>query len=107
MFMKLLVLINTPFLFNAKAASLDLRDDTPTVAGQAFNVWQALNVTVGGKLYLGEPFEKPCFSTFDGSPINPDPAACVTIQQNYTDPSFRVQQFGAYMLVCCTLYSRS
>ncbi len=62
--------------------------------------WNALNATVGGRLHATLPFELPCFSTFDGRPVDVDPSACATVQLNYTQAKFRLQHFGAYMDVC-------
>ncbi|THH00708.1 hypothetical protein EW026_g1844 [Hermanssonia centrifuga] len=61
--------------------------------------WAALNTTVSGRLYATVPFELPCFSTYNGHPVTTDAAACTSIQDNYTDPVFRVAHFGAYMIV--------
>lgn len=58
-----------------------------------------LNATVGGRLKAAIPFESPCFSTVQGHSVPIDPAACAEIQASYTDPTFRVKHFGAYMLV--------
>lgn len=65
--------------------------------------WNALNTSVGGRLYTTTPFELPCFSTFDGQPVTADPAACASIQGNYTDGVFRVERFSAYMDVSVTV----
>ncbi|KAI0712970.1 FAD-binding domain-containing protein [Cerioporus squamosus] len=57
-----------------------------------------LNTTVGGRLNRAVPFEAPCFSTVEGKSVPVDAAACAAIQSNYSDPLFRVTNFGAYML---------
>lgn len=95
----LLFLVHTALLTTSYAAFLNVRDDETLIAGASLRAWNDLNTTIGGRLHVGEPFEKACFSTFNGNPINPDASACSALQQNYTNPLFRVQQFGAYMLV--------
>lgn len=70
---------------------------SPAVACLTPN-WNALNASVGGRLHATIPFELPCFSTFGGESVVPDPAACAMTQENYTDPVFRVARFGAYMI---------
>ncbi|KAJ3491203.1 hypothetical protein NLI96_g878 [Meripilus lineatus] len=94
----LLFLVHTALLTTSYAAFLNVRDDETLIAGASLRAWNDLNTTIGGRLHVGEPFEKACFSTFNGNPINPDASACSALQQNYTNPLFRVQQFGAYML---------
>ncbi|KAH9930523.1 FAD-binding domain-containing protein [Epithele typhae] len=47
-----------------------------------------LNLTLGGRVHKAVPFEKPCFSTYEGKRNT----------GNYTDPTWRVNNFGAYML---------
>ncbi|OCL14667.1 isoamyl alcohol oxidase [Glonium stellatum] len=43
------------------------------------------------------PLSLPCFSTYNGHPIQRDVTACVAIQANYTLDTFRSPQFGAFM----------
>ncbi|KAI0777356.1 FAD-binding domain-containing protein [Trametes elegans] len=57
----------------------------------------ALNATVGGRLQTAVPFERPCFSIYEGKEVGDDPAECSVVQGNYADPSFRVNRFAAYM----------
>lgn len=45
--------------------------------------WAALNQTVGGRLHVGEPWAKPCFSIFNEGQIQPDTGACEEIQKTY------------------------
>ncbi|KAJ7866509.1 FAD-binding domain-containing protein [Mycena leptocephala] len=58
--------------------------------------WQ-LNATVGGRLHAATPFALPCFSKFDGQPVEVNQAACAVIQANYTNPEFRMASFSANM----------
>ncbi|KAF9561165.1 FAD-binding domain-containing protein [Agrocybe pediades] len=56
-----------------------------------------LNNSLGGRLAVGTPWAKPCFSSFNGVPQKPDAAACSFVQQNYFDVHLpRSQAFGAY-----------
>ena len=58
-----------------------------------------LNVSVGGRLHAATPFENACFSILQGQHVNVSAAACAALQANYTNPVYRVDHFGAYMLV--------
>lgn len=69
--------------------------------------WEALNTTLGGKLYTALPFSAPCFSVVDGVNVTTDTTACAAIEANYTNPLYRVEQFGAWMLVRITIYSHT
>ncbi|KAH9849044.1 FAD-binding domain-containing protein [Lenzites betulinus] len=80
------------------ALSVFPRNATTTLTQDLFSAYDALNVTVGGRLRTAEPFEKPCFSTYQGKPNKVDPVACAAVQASYTDPTYRVKQFGGYML---------
>ncbi|TFK79160.1 hypothetical protein K466DRAFT_606358 [Polyporus arcularius HHB13444] len=62
------------------------------------SAFSSLNATVGGRLKRAVPFEAPCFSIVEGQSVHVDTAACSAIQASYTDPTFRVTHFGAYML---------
>ncbi|GJE86543.1 FAD-binding domain-containing protein [Phanerochaete sordida] len=57
----------------------------------------ALNASVGGHLHLATPFALPCFSSFQGKSVSPDPVECDAIQANYTDSVMRSEHFGAMM----------
>ncbi|KAK7689560.1 hypothetical protein QCA50_007352 [Cerrena zonata] len=69
-----------------------------TIAGISSEHWDALNTTVNGRLSVSIPFSKPCFSSFEGQPVQPDQSACSAIQKNYTDAVTRVNDFSAYMI---------
>jgi hypothetical protein len=63
--------------------------------------WQALNRTVGGRLYHGVPVAKPCFSQF--SPTNgtmdsesPNQEACAQVMAGYDTSGYITNQFGGY-----------
>ena len=91
----------------AFAASASVTPSVATTASASsaslFSALGALNATVGGRLKKATPFEAPCFSTVEGKQVQVDAAACAAIQGNYTDPTFRVTHFGAYMLVSIRL----
>ncbi|EIW51643.1 FAD-binding domain-containing protein [Trametes versicolor FP-101664 SS1] len=82
----------------ALALSLSPRNTTVQSTQQLLSAYQLLNFTVGGRLASAVPLEKPCFSSYEGKPVAANSAACAAVQANYTDPTFRVTQFGAYML---------
>ena len=67
---------------------------------ELYNAFDLLNVTVGGRLHTALPFERACFSIVEGKHVNVSEAACAALQANYTNPVYRVEHFGAYMLVC-------
>ena len=77
-------------------AVADLLDASQSSLYSAFHL---LNATVGGRLRIAVPFENACFSTVEGQHVNVSAAACATLHANYTNPVYRVDYFGAYMLV--------
>ncbi|KAJ7822099.1 hypothetical protein B0H14DRAFT_2370924 [Mycena olivaceomarginata] len=60
--------------------------------------WNVLNTTVGGRLLQGVPFSSPCFSSLDGHPTTPNPAACDAVRSGYDDELVRANVSGAYMI---------
>ncbi|KAF8886615.1 FAD-binding domain-containing protein [Gymnopilus junonius] len=54
---------------------------------------QNLNSTVGGRLYVGIPWAEPCFSSFNGNPVTPDPVQCAFVQQNFFNNHLNRSQF--------------
>ena len=79
-------------------AAADLLDVT-LQSSSLSSAFRALNSTVGGRLGTAVPFEKACFSIVEGQHVNVSAAACAALQANYTNPLYRVDYFGAYMLV--------
>ncbi|KDQ63022.1 hypothetical protein JAAARDRAFT_120376 [Jaapia argillacea MUCL 33604] len=69
-------------------------------------LWDSLNVTVGGRLAQGTPVSLPCFNTYDGQSYQRNGTACAAVESGYTSPSFRVENFGAYMQASL-LFSRT
>lgn len=55
------------------------------------------NSYLDGRIHLNEPLAKPCFSNYNGQPVQPNYDLCLEIQQNYHDPDFRFSHAGAYM----------
>lgn len=45
--------------------------------------WSALNATLGGRLYYGQPWAKPCFSTYNGNNVQPNEQECRYVQENF------------------------
>ncbi|KAJ7485420.1 FAD-binding domain-containing protein [Mycena latifolia] len=66
-----------------------IRDVTPAQ-------WSALNATIGGRLHVGIPLARPCF-TLATTAGSTDPSECAAIRQGWLDSLFLVEQFGAYM----------
>jgi hypothetical protein len=86
--------------------------DVPT------STWQALNATVKGRLHVGIPYARPCFSLAGNNTGGTANAAeCAAVQKNYLNPGTpplwhypedeltsnvtdsRLPEFGAYMAV--------
>jgi hypothetical protein len=63
-------------------------------------VLRALNATVKGRLHTAKPVSAPCYSTFNGTYVGRDESACTAVEAGYTSPTFRVANFGAYMVRC-------
>ncbi|KAJ7359197.1 FAD-binding domain-containing protein [Mycena albidolilacea] len=62
--------------------------------------WKALNSSIGGKLHVGTPVGRPCF-TLAGTGVagSTDPTECATVRQGWGNSLFLVEQFGAYLNV--------
>ncbi|KAF9532779.1 FAD-binding domain-containing protein [Crepidotus variabilis] len=43
----------------------------------------AFNQSVGGRLNLGVPWPKPCFSVYNNASVTPDTEACAAVQKDY------------------------
>lgn len=66
-------------------------------ASQASWGIKSLNHSVDGRLRVNEPFARPCFSKYNGQPVNRDEAACAERKANYNLPSYRIQFSSGYM----------
>ncbi|KAJ7185528.1 FAD-binding domain-containing protein [Mycena filopes] len=58
--------------------------------------WTALNASIGGRLHVGIPLARPCFTLADTAG-SVDSNECAAVRQGWTNSSFLVEQFGAYM----------
>lgn len=85
------------FIFSVSSAARVVAD--VPASSISSSQWQTLNDTLGGKLRTALPVSAPCFSTVNGVNVTVDSEACSNVEANYTDPLYRVEQFGAYMLV--------
>jgi hypothetical protein len=82
------------------SASLLLAAKNAVQAASVSSVeWQALNISVGGRLHKGAPLALPCFSNYNGVDSAANPSACAIVESEYTDATFRSNNFGAYMQV--------
>ncbi|KAH9484479.1 FAD-linked oxidoreductase [Psilocybe cubensis] len=87
----------------AVGASLSL---TPITFGQSplcgslaptATEWSALNETVEGRLYHGQPWAKSCFSTYNGNIVQRNEDECKYVQENFFNSHVnRSHAFGAY-----------
>ncbi|KAJ7754480.1 FAD-binding domain-containing protein [Mycena metata] len=58
--------------------------------------WAALNSSIGGRLHVGIPLARPCFTLADTAG-NINATECAAVRQGWTNNLFLVEQFGAYM----------
>jgi hypothetical protein len=72
-----------------------LRQSSGSATSAAPN-YNALNQTLKGTLARGIPVAEPCYSSYSGSPVKPNPAQCSTVQAGYTDELFIAENFGGY-----------
>ncbi|KAJ3497149.1 hypothetical protein NLG97_g2120 [Lecanicillium saksenae] len=63
----------------------------------------SLNRTLGGRVQRVEPLALPCFSSFEGQPVDKDEAMCSERQANYTNPLYRRELPGGYMYDTSTI----
>lgn len=61
--------------------------------------WTALNQSVGGRLEVGYPLAKPCYSFYNGKAMIPNTAQCAAVQNGSTDELYIASQYGGYMNV--------
>lgn len=55
------------------------------------------NSQLNGRIHPVEPLARPCFSSYNGQPVQPDHDLCLEVQQNYSVPKYRFSHAGAYM----------
>lgn len=90
-----LMSIPRPFamLLRSLASSSTLNASTP-----AAQDWIALNASVNGRLQIGYPWSKPCFSFYDGAPSSPNATECAYVEANtYNNHLNRSNVFGTFM----------
>ncbi|KAH8901275.1 FAD-binding domain-containing protein [Thozetella sp. PMI_491] len=63
----------------------------------AYAPWDALNITLGGRLHKSVPLEQPCFAWYNGRPTAGDSEACDAIRANYTLNTLRIGTAESYM----------
>jgi FAD/FMN-containing dehydrogenase len=64
--------------------------------GSCTFIWQSLNQTVQGRLHTAAPLSLPCFSTYNGQLVSPNPSICAEIQAGYTSGDFRAQFYNGF-----------
>ncbi|KAL2827202.1 FAD-binding domain-containing protein [Aspergillus cavernicola] len=69
---------------------------TVSLASVNQSAWDALDRSVGGRLYDGEPMLAPCYIRYNGQVQRPDIGECVVLQQNRTKLGFASNEFGGY-----------
>ncbi|KAI0121154.1 hypothetical protein BJ170DRAFT_147998 [Xylariales sp. AK1849] len=69
----------------------------PTARSALTSDWEAFNATLGGRLFKAEPVARPCFSLYNGNPVQVEEAACAAIRGNYTANAYRIGIPGAFM----------
>lgn len=65
--------------------------------------WAQLVQDLAGQLHPALPVSSPCFPV-NGTGNQANVTTCSTVQTGYTQPSFRVNQFSAYMMVCFVIW---
>ncbi|KZT27587.1 FAD-binding domain-containing protein [Neolentinus lepideus HHB14362 ss-1] len=62
------------------------------------DAWTVLSQAVGGRLSEAKPIALPCFSYYDGQLNQRNDSACAAVEAGYTSPTYRVANFGDYMM---------
>ncbi|EGO22798.1 hypothetical protein SERLADRAFT_416412 [Serpula lacrymans var. lacrymans S7.9] len=72
--------------------------------------WSALNDSLDGSLFSARPLALPCFSSFNNTPVHPDPSACALLQQNYSNATYKSSLYPNTMQpewgTCMTTHSQ-
>ena len=95
------------FFASVQAASHDhgqvpfpLYDDTtPPIITVPPAAWAALNASVGGRLFPGVPFAKPCFPEYKGWVSSVDTEECEQVKKSYRNECESVSQCHALVIV--------
>ncbi|KAI4160357.1 MAG: hypothetical protein LQ342_005768 [Letrouitia transgressa] len=59
--------------------------------------WVALNQSVEGRLYPGQPVGLPCYNNFNGQNCTVNPAACIIVEKNKHNAEFLTTQMSGYI----------
>lgn len=81
------------------SAELLATRDSSSISRISPEDWQALNKSVGGKLFATLPVGLPCYDNFNGEPRSPDEAACANVVANKKNMTFLTTQIGGYTQV--------
>jgi hypothetical protein len=76
-----------------------LRDLSTMTHGDSFNQ------SVQGRLRIGTPSARPCYSKYSGMAASPDPTACAVIQQNHTSSVFQAEYYGGFQEIQDDIYA--
>ncbi|KAI0002391.1 FAD-binding domain-containing protein [Xylariaceae sp. FL0662B] len=68
----------------------------PKAIAQGQAEWDALNATVNGRLHVNTPLALPCFSSYNGKPVDRDDEACAAIRGGYIMSHFRADHASGY-----------
>ncbi|KAF5353043.1 hypothetical protein D9757_011869 [Collybiopsis confluens] len=60
--------------------------------------WAKLSKAVGGRLYTSLPLAASCFSKVNGQLSTPNATECALVQQGYTQPDSRFNDYSAHMM---------
>ncbi|KII94006.1 hypothetical protein PLICRDRAFT_171694 [Plicaturopsis crispa FD-325 SS-3] len=82
----------------ASASAVGVREAASQFKGISTSKWNALNATLEGRLRRGLPLSSACFSKVNGHNTSIDDSECTTVQQSNLNTTFRVSQFGSFML---------
>lgn len=66
-----------------------------TAISLIYPVYAAVNDSQ--RILPNEPLAKPCFSNYNGYPVQADHDLCLEVQANYSDANYRLSHAGAYM----------
>jgi hypothetical protein len=65
----------------------------------------SFNQSVQGRLRIGTPSARPCYSKYSGMAASPDPTACAVIQQNHTSSVFQAEYYGGFQEIQDDIYA--
>ncbi|CEJ92412.1 hypothetical protein VHEMI08067 [[Torrubiella] hemipterigena] len=77
-------------------AQATIAADPSSCGGAPITSIEQLNKTVHGRVFSNTPFALPCFSSYNGNAVTPDPKACALAQANYASLGYRSPIPGSY-----------